>query len=186
VRPGDVALVSGPGPIGLLAVKLLSAEGIKTIVAGAPGDSERLAAAKRFGAVAVIDTGEQKLADVITEETKGAGVDVAFECAGHPSSVRGCMESLRPMGNYTQIAICGRLIEFPIDTLFYKQLTMRGSITYTAKTWDRMMKIYAQGKIRLDDLISVKLPIAEWEKAFSMCMEKSALKVLMYPEEHKC
>jgi L-iditol 2-dehydrogenase len=185
VRLGDTALVSGPGPIGLLAVKLLAAEGIRTIVVGAPGDGERLAAAKRFGAVAVVDTGAQKLADVIAEETKGAGVDVAFECAGHPSSVRGCMESLRPMGNYTQIAICGRPIEFPIDTLFYKQLTMRGSITYTSKTWDRMMKIYAQGKIRLDDLISVKLPISDWEKAFSMCMEKSALKVLMYPEEHR-
>jgi L-iditol 2-dehydrogenase len=185
VRLGDIALVSGPGPIGLLAVKLLAAEGIKTIVAGAPGDGERLAAAKRFGAAAVVDTGRQKLAEVIAEETNGKGVDVAFECAGHPSSVSGCMESLRPMGNYTQIAICGRKIEFPIDTLFYKQLTMRGSITYTSNTWDRMMKIYAQGKIRLDDLISIKLPISDWEKAFSMCMEKSALKVLMYPEEHK-
>ena len=77
------------------------------------------------------------------------------------------------------------MVEFPIDALFYKQLTMRGSITYTSNSWDRMMKIYAQGRIRLDDLISVKLPISDWEKAFSMCMEKSALKVLMYPEEHK-
>ena len=44
------------------------------------------------------------------------------------------------------------------------------------------MKIYAQGKIRLDDLISVKLPISDWKKAFDLCVDKKALKVVMYPE----
>lgn len=185
VRIGETALVSGPGPIGLLALKLLVAEGIRTIVAGAPGDTERLAAAKQFGAAAVINVGERNLAEAVREETGGRGADVAFECAGHPSSVRGCMEALRPMGRYTQIAICGKDIEFPIDLLFYKQLRMQGSITYTANTWDRMMKIYALGKIRLDDLISVKLPISDWKQGFDLCMDKKALKVLMYPEEHR-
>jgi len=37
---------------------------------------------------------------------------VAFECAGHPGSVRGCLEALRPMGRYTQIAICGPISSF--------------------------------------------------------------------------
>ena len=45
------------------------------------------------------------------------------------------------------------------------------------------MKIYAQGRVRLDDLISIKLPISEWRNAFDLCMDKKALKVLMYPEE---
>jgi L-iditol 2-dehydrogenase len=181
VRLGETVLVSGPGPIGLLATKLLVAEGVKTIVAGASNDDERLAAAKRFGAAVTVNIGEQVLADVIAEETGGRGVDVAFECAGHPSSVRGCLESLRPMGRYTQIAICGRPIEFPIDLIFYKQLRMQGSITYTARTWQRVMNIYAQGRVRLDDLISVKLPITDWRNCFDLCMDKKALKVLMYP-----
>jgi L-iditol 2-dehydrogenase len=181
VRIGETVVVSGPGPIGLLALKLLVAEGIRTIVAGASGDGERLRAAKMFGAAAVVNTGEQKLDDAVRDLTGGRGADVAFECAGHPASVRGCLEALRPMGRYTQIGICGRDIEFPIDLIFYKQLRIQGSITYTANTWDRMMRIYALGKIRLDDLISVKLPISEWKEAFGLCMDKKALKVLMYP-----
>ncbi|HEX4227376.1 MAG TPA: alcohol dehydrogenase catalytic domain-containing protein [Bryobacteraceae bacterium] len=181
VRIGETVLISGPGPIGLLALKLLVAEGVKVIVAGAPGDVERLNAAKRFGAAVTVNVGERNLAEAVREETGGVGADVAFECAGHPSSVRGCLESLRPMGRYTQIAICGRDIEFPIDLIFYKQLRLQGSITYTAKTWDRVMKIYAQGRIRLDDLISVKLPITDWQDGFNLCMDKKALKVLMYP-----
>jgi L-iditol 2-dehydrogenase len=183
VRIGDTAFVSGPGPMGLLCLKLLVAEGVRTIVAGAPGDTERLNAALRIGAAAVINIGEVSLNEAIQEHTRGVGVDVAFECAGHPSSVRGCLEALRPMGRYTQVAICGQEIQFPIDLIFYKQLTMSGSVCYTARTWERMMKIYAEGRVRLNDLISTKLPISDWQTAFRLCDEKKAIKVLMYPEK---
>jgi L-iditol 2-dehydrogenase len=181
IRIGDTALVSGPGPIGLLCVKLLAAEGVKTIVAGARGDAFRLEAARRFGAAATIAAGERNVAEAVREETDGRGADVAFECSGHPDSVRTCLDSLRPLGRYTQIAICGRDIEFPIDQIFYKQLTVRGSVCYTARTWGRVMKIYAQGRLRLNDLISDRLPISEWRQAFELCGERKALKVLMYP-----
>jgi L-iditol 2-dehydrogenase len=182
VRSGETALVSGPGPMGLLCLKLLVAEGIKTIVAGAGADQERLSAALRIGAAAVINVGQQNLNQAIREHTGGVGVDVAFECAGHPGSVRGCLESLRPMGRYTQVAICGQDIQFPIDLIFYKQLTVAGSVCYTARTWERMMKIYAEGRVRLNDLISTRLPLSEWQTAFRLCDEKKVIKVLMYPE----
>ena len=93
VRIGDTALISGPGPMGLLCLKLLVAEGVRTIVAGARGDGARLDAARRFGAAAVVNVGERNLRDVVQEQTDGLGVDVAFECAGHEGSVRGCLES---------------------------------------------------------------------------------------------
>jgi L-iditol 2-dehydrogenase len=181
VRPGDIALVSGPGPIGLLCLKLLIAEGIRTIVAGAPGDQSRLDAARRFGAAVVVNTGERSLIEAVREETGGTGVDVAFECAGHPGSVRNCIDSLRPLGRYTQVGISGRDIEFPMDKVLYKQLTVRGSLCYTGKTWDRMMRIYAAGRVRLQDLVSVKLPISDWRRAFELCVDRSALKVLLHP-----
>lgn len=180
LRIGDTALISGPGPIGLLCLKLLAAEGIKTIVAGAPGDADRLEAACRMGAAAVVRAGA--LQEAVKEHTGGRGVDVAFECAGHPDSVRGCLDALRPMGRYTQVAISGREIQFPIDRLIYKQLTMAGSLCYTEGTWDRVMQIYAQGKLRLADLITARLPISEWSAGFDLCVGKKALKVLLYPE----
>jgi len=182
VRIGDTALVSGPGPIGLLCLKLLVAEGIKTIVAGAPGDTARLEAARAMGAAAIVNVGETNLLEAVKEQTGGMGVDTAFECAGHPDSVRGCLDALRPMGRYTQVAISGREIQFPIDRLIFKQLNMVGSLCYTERTWDRVMKIYAQGKVRLGDLITAKFPIAEWSAGFDLCVEKKALKVLLYPE----
>jgi|SRR5579862_678137 len=182
VKIGDTALVSGPGPIGLLCLKLLVAKGVHTIVAGAAGDDDRLRAALQFGAAAIVNVGQERLSDAVQELTHGVGVDVAYECAGHPDSVRGCLESLRPMGSYMQVAICGQDIQFPIDLVFYKQLQLNGSVCYTAQTWERMMKIYAEGRIRLSDLISDKLPISEWRRAFELCRDRKGLKVLMYPE----
>lgn len=181
-RIGDTVLVSGPGPMGLLCLKLLVAEGIKVIVAGAPGDDLRLDAARRFGAAVIVQTGERSLMEAIGQETDGRGVDVALECAGHPNSVRGCLEALRPMGRYTQVGICGREVQFPIDQILYKQLTVSGSVCYTARTWERMIRIYNQGKLRLNDLLSAKLSIFDWQKAFDLCEEKKTLKVLLYPE----
>lgn len=182
VRIGDTALVSGPGPMGLLCLKLLVAEGVKTVVAGAVGDEARLDAARRFGAATIVNVGNQNLLDAVRQETDGVGVDNAFECAGHQSSVRGCIEALRPMGQYTQVGICGQEIQFPMDQVFFKQLSLTGSVCYTAQTWDRMMKIYEQGRVRLNDIISSKLPISEWRTAFDLCTQKRGLKVLMYPE----
>ena len=43
------------------------------------------------------------------------------------------------------------------------------------------MEIYSTGKITLSDMISDKLPITEWEKAFDLCTTKRGIKVLMYP-----
>jgi L-iditol 2-dehydrogenase len=182
VRIGDTVLVSGPGSMGLLCVKLLVAEGIKTVVAGASGDDRRLEAALRFGAAAVVNVGERSLADAAKEYTDGLGFDVAFECAGQAGSVRGCLESLHPLGRYTQVGICGHDIQFPIDQVFFKQLKLMGSVCYTARTWDRMMRILAQGRLRLNEMVTAKLPISDWRKAFDLCIEKKAIKVLMYPE----
>jgi L-iditol 2-dehydrogenase len=181
VRTGETVLVSGPGPIGLLCLKLLAAEGVKAIVAGAAGDDERLDAARRVGAAAVVDTSARDLNEIIQEQTDGVGVDAAIECSGHPDSVRACLVSLRPMGRYTQVGICGRDIVFPMDQIFYKQLTVAGSVCYTAATWTLMMDIYAQGKVRLHDLVTASLPITEWRRAFDLCRDRKALKVVLHP-----
>jgi L-iditol 2-dehydrogenase len=183
VRPSDTALISGPGPIGLLCLKLLVAKGVKTIVAGAAGDDLRLQAALQFGAFKTIDISKQNFLEEVIQIAHGRGVDVAFECAGHEQSVRGCLLALRPMGRYTQVGICGHEIQFRIDQVFYKQLHVRGSVCYTADTWRRMMNIFSEGRIRLSDLVSAKLPISQWQTAFSLCTDRTGLKVLMYPED---
>ena len=150
----------------------------------APDEPARIAAVlvRPASAAAARAALSPAIAVVTSVDELAAEPELAVECAGHESSVRGCLEALRPMGRYTQVGICGREIKFPIDQIFYKQLTLSGSICYTAGTWARMMKIYAQGRVRIDDIVSNKLPISDWRTAFDLCMQKRGLKILMYPE----
>jgi L-iditol 2-dehydrogenase len=181
VRLGDVALISGPGPIGLMCLKILAAEGIKTIVAGLSDDKLRLEAAKKMGASLVVNVNEQDLMSVVAEETKGRGVDVAFECSGAPASIRSCFEAIRRLGSYTQVGISGREIALNFDQVLYKQLHVVGSLAYSVSTWHRLLKILNQRAIRLDDLITHALPLEGWKEAFDLCERKEAIKVLISP-----
>ncbi len=181
VRLGDVVLISGPGPMGLLCLKLLVAEGIKTIVAGTSEDSLRLETARRIGASIVVDTSLQDLSTIVAEETNGAGVDVALECAGAGQSAANCLRALKPLGQYTQVGIFGREVSIEFDLIFYKQLRVAGSVGYSVGTWERLVKILDQKAVRLDDLITHKMPLEQWRDAFDLCLNKQAIKVLLSP-----
>jgi L-iditol 2-dehydrogenase len=181
VRLGDVVLLSGPGPIGLMCLKLLVADGVRVIVAGTAGDQVRREKAREIGAHRVVNVDEEDLAEVVRDETTGRGVDLAFECAGVASSARSCFDALRSLGTYVQVGIFGRDVEVPLDAAIYKQLVLRGTVGYTVKTWERTMRILGQGRVRLDDLITHRRPLARWREAFDLCTTGEGIKVLISP-----
>lgn len=185
LKLGDTVLLSGPGPIGILCVKLLQAQGVKTIVAGTSYDRERLDMTTRFGAARTVMVDKEDIAAVIAEETKGVGVDIAIECAGAEGSVRNCFQSLRPLGQYVQVGHFGKDLNLPWDLVAFRQLRVDGSVGYTRETWNRTMKILEQGKVKVKDLITHQLTLAEWEKAFDLFEQKKAVKVLLYPGRKK-
>lgn len=182
LRSGDIALVSGPGPIGLLCVKLLLAAGIKTIVAGA-GDRERLAFARRIGAELVVDVSTEDLAAVVKDQTDGFGVDIAFECAGAAPSAANCLRALRPLGQYIQVGHFGRDVTLPFDLVAFRQIQLCGSVGYTAATWTRSLEILAQGRVRLGDIITHRLPLDRWKEGFELSENRRAVKVVLNPAD---
>jgi L-iditol 2-dehydrogenase len=180
VRAGDVALVSGPGPIGLLCALVLIDCGIKTLVAGTAEDGHRLAIARELGASRTIEVGSEDLLEAVREETDGAGVDVAFEVAGVAGSATSCLDALRPLGSYTQIGHFGRNVTLPFDRIGFKQLRVQGSVGYTHQTWDRTIALLKRG-LRPSRIVTHRYSIDEWETGFSLFEKKKALKVLLRP-----
>lgn len=178
---GDIALVSGPGPIGLLVVKLLAAQGIHTLVVGTQEDTLRLEQAKAYGAARAIALGEENLAEVIAVETLGKGVDIAFEVAGAEGSVRNCLEALRPLGHYVQVGHFGKDLTVPWDHIAFRQLEISGSVGYTRATWSQTMSILQQGQVKIEDTITHRLPLQAWKKGFDLMEQKQAIKILLQP-----
>jgi L-iditol 2-dehydrogenase len=167
-----------------MCLKLLVAMGIQTIVAGSDVDMARLERARRIGAAQVVNVDSDDVVEVVRQATGGAGADIAIEAAGSAASLRNCLEAVRPMGRITQAGIFGEEIKIPLDRLLHKQLELLGSVGYTPRTWDRVMSIYAQGTVRLRDLVSDVLPLSNWEQAFDLCANKRGLKVLIAPDGH--
>ncbi len=178
---GDVVLISGPGPIGLLCVKLLVAQGIKTIVAGTSDDNIRLEKALEYGAACVVKVDEENLNDIIKAETSGEGVDLAIECAGVEGSVRNCLTALNPLGHYIQVGHFGKDLLLPWDVVAFKQLNITGSVGYTRDTWLQTMRILNQGKLKVEEVITHEFSLDQWRRGFDLSEHKQAVKVLLYP-----
>ncbi len=181
-RLGDVVLLSGPGPIGLLCLKMLLAHGLKVIVAGTSDDDSRLEMARKYGAARTVVVNQENLAEVIAEETDGQGVALAIETAGAEASVQNCMQSLRPLGCYVQVGHFGRDLMLPWDLVAFRQLKIYGSVGYTKETWRRTMQILGQQTLDLSDVITHRFPLSDWRKGFDLMEEKQAVKVLLSPE----
>ena len=178
---GDIAMVSGPGPIGLLVVKLLAAQGIRTLVVGMAEDEMRLQKAIAYGAAETVALGKQDLAEVVASATKGRGVDIAFEVAGAEASVRNCMDFLRPLGHYVQVGHFGKDLIVPWDHIAFRQLRINGSVGYTRETWSQSMRILEQGKLKVKDTITHRLELKDWKQGFDLMEQKQAVKILLRP-----
>lgn len=181
LRFGDTVLLSGPGPIGMLCLKLLLAQGIKTIVVGTNDDEERLKTAREWGCHRTIIADKENVVEIVREETGGKGADIAFETAGAQSSVSNCMKSLRPLGQYVQVGHFGREITIPFDLTAFRQLSIKGSVGYTRATWDRAIEIINQGNIKLEEVITHRLPLGEWKKGFDLLEQRKSMKILLFP-----
>jgi L-iditol 2-dehydrogenase len=182
---GDVVLMSGPGPIGLLCAKILIAQGIKTIVAGTSDDDIRLDLAKQYGAARIVKVDKEDLMIAVDEETGGMGVDLAIECAGAEGSVQNCLKALRPLGQYVQVGHFGKDLRVPWDLVAFKQLRIYGSVGYTRETWSQTIRILEQGNLKVKDVITHRFPLSEWHKGFDLSEKKKAVKVLLFPEEQE-
>ena len=183
ILPGDVAVVSGPGPIGLMCLLLAKAHGARVVVLGTSADSTRMEIALQLGADAVVNVEREDVRAVIDDLTEGYGADVVLECAGANASVNQCLDAVKKLGRYTQVGLFGVPVEIDLDQIVKKQLRMQGSMCHTWETWDRTLSFLGQGLVDLRPLISEKLPLSRWEEGFDKIINREAMKILMWPEE---
>ncbi len=178
VEAGSIVLVSGPGPIGLLAVMVLVMQGARVIVTGASTDAERLKLAMEFGAARTVDVMTEDLAAVVAEETDGKGVDVVIECSGVGAAVNSGIASLKKLGIFTQVGLTSRPTEIDTNALCFKEITYLGCLSKTDWSWKRTMKLMESGRLPLDRIISHVFPLDQWEQAMHAAEQKTGNKIM--------
>lgn len=181
VTAGDVVVVLGPGPIGLLAMQVAQAGGARTMVCGTSQDAVRLELARTLGADTVVNIQKEDISTWIREKTNGEGADIVLECSGAASAVMMGIQMLRRRGQYTQIGLFGKPLTVDVDQIVIKEIRMHGSYSSSWTSWKKTLELIGQKRIQLAPLVSDILPLSEWQQGFEKCRKKEAMKILLSP-----
>lgn len=180
IAPGDLVLVSGPGPIGLMCATLAQKAGGRVIVCGTDRDTNRLTKARELGAEQTINVFDENLIDIIHTHADN-GADIVIECAGAAGSVNQCLDAVRPLGTFVQVALIDHPIQADWGKIIYKQLRVHGTIAQNWQSWRRALDLVTLGTIDLTAFVSHRLPLEDWQQAFDGAEKQEGLKYLLCP-----
>ena len=182
VNPGDTVVVIGPGPIGLLCMKMAQMSGASQIVAiGTEGDDARLELSKSFGATITINSSRQDPLEIIMPLGDGFGADLVVDTAGVSATLKLSMDAVRPQGQITKIGWGPKPVNFSLDPLIAKSVTFKGHFSHTWDVWEKCLTMMSSGQIDLEQLVTHELPMDQWAKAFELVETKKSNKVVLTP-----
>ena len=181
VTAGDVAVVAGPGTIGLLALQVARAAGATVIVLGTGADRRRLALAQELGAARAVDITQEDAAPIVHGLTGGWGADIVYECSGAGLAALGLLAHVRRGGQYAQIGLFGKPVAWDLDQVCMKELRVTGSNATVPSAWRTALRLVADGRVKTGPLISDIYPLADWEAAFQRFERREGVKLLLEP-----
>ncbi len=171
---GKTVLVTGCGPIGLLAILSARRAGADRIVATDLSEFT-LGMAKQMGADEVINTKKNPQALETFNANKGT-FDVLFECSGAAPALVGAIAAMRPQGKIIQLGLGGDMT-LPMMAITSKELSLLGSFRFHAE-FATAVSLMQKGLINVKPLITHTLPLADAVKGFEMANDRSsAIKV---------
>jgi (R,R)-butanediol dehydrogenase/meso-butanediol dehydrogenase/diacetyl reductase len=154
---GDVALVGGAGPIGLLLSALLTAQGLTVIITEVSA-ARKAKAAETGVAEHVLDPTEGDVAERVRELTGGRGADVCFECTSVNAVLDTLMDAVRPGGVIVNVSIWGHPAQVDMQKLVLKEIDLRGTIAY-AGDHPATIELVQSGKVDLAPFITARIPL---------------------------
>ena len=160
-------LITGAGPIGLMAAIVARHTGARFVVMTDISDY-RLELARRIGVTRAVDVRTEKLRDVQRELGMKEGFDVGFEMSGVPSAMRDMIDNMAHGGRIAELGLPDH--EFPIDwsQVVFKMLTLRGVYgRQIFETWYQM-SVFVQTGLDISPVITHRFPYIEFREAFEV------------------
>ncbi|WP_299963731.1 NAD(P)-dependent alcohol dehydrogenase [uncultured Roseobacter sp.] len=169
IKPGDVAFVTGAGPIGIMvALAALAGGCAKVYVADLV--EEKLQVAAQYDNIEPILIPRDDPAAVLRAATEGWGADVVFECAGAKASIQTALEVAAPAGCVVWVGMPVDPVPVDIVLAQSKELRMETVFRY-ANMYDRAIALLGSGKVDLKPLISETFAFEDSIAAFDRAVE---------------
>ncbi len=175
---GEDVLVSGAGPIGLMATAVARHAGARFIVVSEPNPVRR-EIALRMGATAAVDPRERDLREVGRELGLVEGYDVALEMSGNPAALRAAIGSMAHGGGIAILGIPTEELAIDVNEIVFKMLTLRGIYGREMyETWYKMT-VMLQSGLDISPAITHRFSFRDHEAAFAAARSGDAGKVIM-------
>jgi L-iditol 2-dehydrogenase len=182
VRPGDIVAVIGPGPIGLLSAAMAKLSGAgHLIVIGIPADAKRLEASKRIGADTALIAQDGHVEEWVKNFGDGYGVDLVIDAAGVSASLKLALDIVRPAGQITKVGWGPQPLNFSLDPLVQKAVTLQGSYSHNWPIWEKVLFLLSSGKIDLQSIVNRISPLSEWRETFEEMRSGAIVKGVLKP-----
>jgi len=171
VSAGDRVLVTGAGPIGLLAMQVARAFGA-TQVEISDVNEHRLALALRTGATRVLKAGEEEPVEA----------DALIECSGHPAALQAGLAALRPAATAVVVGMGpGSTAEVPLSLIQNREISLTGTFRY-ANTYPLAIALAAAGRVDLEAIITGHYGLDETERALRAGLDDpTSVKAIVHP-----
>ena len=181
-KPGDVALIGGAGPIGLLTAAILKGIGVTTVISEL-STARKEKALSSGAADYVIDPTTENVRARVLELTADVGADVAFECAGVNIVLDTLLDALRPAGVLVNVSIWGHPATVDMQKIVLKEIDLRGTIAY-ARDHEETISLVTSGKIDLKPFITGRIALDDLiSEGFDTLINHNdtAVKILVHP-----
>lgn len=169
IKPGDVALVTGAGPIGIMcALAALAGGCAKVFIADLV--EEKLRVAAQYDNVEPILIPRDDVSKTLKDSTEGWGADVVLECAGAAASIQTALEAVAPAGCVVWVGMPVDPVPVDIVLAQSKEIRMETVFRY-ANMYDRAIALIGSGRVDLKPLISETFAFEDSIKAFDRAVE---------------
>ncbi len=180
-RPGDLVVVLGPGPIGLMALQVVRLfSPAQVVMVGLARDEARLELARQLGADRIVVAEQEDPVAVVRGQGDGLGADLVIDAVGVSETLRQSLEMVRPNGQITKIGWGRAPVGFSLDPLIAKAATLQGTFSHTWPTWERVLRLMALGQINAR-AIRETFPLSEWQTAFERMDGLAIAKAVLQP-----
>jgi threonine 3-dehydrogenase len=175
---GEDVLITGAGPIGIMAAAVARHVGARHIVVTDINDY-RLDLANKMGATRTVNVGQESLEDIISELGMKEGFDVGLEMSGNPVAFRDMLRNMHHGGRIALLGIPPGDTAIDWNEVIFKGLIIQG--IYGRKmfeTWYKMSTMLESG-LDISPVITHRLPVAEFQQGFDIMNSGQSGKVIL-------
>lgn len=181
IVPGDVAVVTGCGTIGIMVALAALAGGCSKVMISDVSPA-KLALAAQYPGLVPVNVQQSVLLDVVAQQTSGWGADIVFEASGSPRVYGDILKVVRPGGAVVLVGLPPGPVEFNVNNAIAREIRIETVFRY-ANVFDRALSLIASGKVNLRPLITqsfdFKDSIAAFERAAKGLPDDVKLQILV-------